>query len=924
MKRYITSIFMATLILSVVVVATAYILSQRVRIYKPPEQIIESGLPILFLVDEEQVYNPMVPYKNEIDAYEVGGSISLWESEGGPGLILSNNDIEALKYELIDPVSQNILDSGSIDLKSGAPYGNGLQIQLPKMMLLTGTSCVLKLEGVIDGQPLYYYQKLQIEANFQRQALSLAQKCHVAMLAGDKDISKWIKGLGNGGSFYEADENASVDILLWKGMSEKVKMNEPIPIITDYDLDQGTIEVALHFTVANRSNHEFAYWTFEEVYEIQIDGKETEIIGFSRTGNRQHESIYDEASGQWILDEGAPLPVKGEMTSNNGAYQAFVYKETLYMLEMGTNTLYQVMAFDQLDDDYILDEHRDFGIKLLALSDEGELDYIVYGYMAGGELQGFNGIQIRTYMPGGINKTMAFMETAHTTANIEEAFRSRTYWDGSLERYFFTLENQLYGCDFMKGEIGALLALDESARFLRNGIIYWQDSNKKDNMGLRMIDLKDPGLEEKKWFYLNRNIRVVDSGAEGLLVGTYQEKMTFEYLDGSLFYPYDRLAYLNRDGYVLEEIVAPPQQYFSDVMVDGETQAIGAGLYRLDIATASDPRNSRIRYAKVEDKTMGNLPAATVRSKQEGMMAEGMLTQSIQNEGTKQLRTAYAGDAKIDQVQYAKDAQITVSQMKLDKRIRTGSLYEAYVDSKRTGTWTTYQDTFTYIRNNPKSILYQLKPDGTRNLVYDGAYIETPNRLDVPTLSQKPELMRGCEVTSLAMFLSYCLDVKIIKMSVADRLIMDLSDYDDSQGWVKFGNMHRGFVGSLTDRSKPGLGVYIEPIHEMASEYIEEGLVDITGAGLDQMLYFLSKGSPVLVITPMTYTAITENQTEHWETPWGFMEVTYKEHAVVLVGYDETYVYFNDPLTGSTSKRSREQFAAGLDSMGRQGLTVWP
>jgi uncharacterized protein YvpB len=52
------------------------------------------------------------------------------------------------------------------------------------------------------------------------------------------------------------------------------------------------------------------------------------------------------------------------------------------------------------------------------------------------------------------------------------------------------------------------------------------------------------------------------------------------------------------------------------------------------------------------------------------------------------------------------------------------------------------------------------------------------------------------------------------------------------------------------------------------------------------------------------------------------MEVTYLEHSVVIVGYDETYVYLNDPQQGRIIKQPRISFEIGWENQGSQALVV--
>ena len=55
----------------------------------------------------------------------------------------------------------------------------------------------------------------------------------------------------------------------------------------------------------------------------------------------------------------------------------------------------------------------------------------------------------------------------------------------------------------------------------------------------------------------------------------------------------------------------------------------------------------------------------------------------------------------------------------------------------------------------------------------------------------------------------------------------------------------------------------------------------------------LEKGNPVWVITTANFTRVDNMQT--WKTPNGTIEITYSEHSVAVTGYDDKYVYLNDP-----------------------------
>ncbi|MBV6681466.1 C39 family peptidase [Bacillus thuringiensis] len=90
-------------------------------------------------------------------------------------------------------------------------------------------------------------------------------------------------------------------------------------------------------------------------------------------------------------------------------------------------------------------------------------------------------------------------------------------------------------------------------------------------------------------------------------------------------------------------------------------------------------------------------------------------------------------------------------------------------------------------------------------------------------MQQKPELMRGCEITSLSMILQFS-GVQVEKLELASKI-----KYVPFESNGRKGNMHKGFIGDIATFNKPGLGVYVEPILELAKLYVpDEKVVDLS------------------------------------------------------------------------------------------------
>ncbi|MGG3573378.1 C39 family peptidase [Bacillus gobiensis] len=186
---------------------------------------------------------------------------------------------------------------------------------------------------------------------------------------------------------------------------------------------------------------------------------------------------------------------------------------------------------------------------------------------------------------------------------------------------------------------------------------------------------------------------------------------------------------------------------------------------------------------------------------------------------------------------------------------------------------------------------------------------------NVPLINQldNPRLYNGCEITSLAMLLQYN-GFDVTKNELADKVKKVPLNYENG---LK-GDPNEGFVGNMEDG--PGLGVYHEPVYELARSYAGNRVTDLSGRDLNEMYKELSKGNPVWVITTADFTQVDD--IEQWETPNGKVEITYSVHSVVVTGYNEKSVFVNDPYGYKNRKVDRAPFEKSLNQLGKQMMVI--
>ncbi len=202
--------------------------------------------------------------------------------------------------------------------------------------------------------------------------------------------------------------------------------------------------------------------------------------------------------------------------------------------------------------------------------------------------------------------------------------------------------------------------------------------------------------------------------------------------------------------------------------------------------------------------------------------------------------------------------------------------------------------------------------------LYTGAGIE----LDVDYISQLPELVLGCEVTSLAMLMNYS-GYEVTKIELAENIEYDNTPYKVENGKKYFGDPSKGFLGNMYSSTQKGYGPNHEPIYRLLYKYAGDKALDLTGFEFDELYYYLEQNIPIWVITNTTLKRLDEGEFYTWETPEGkTITATNKEHSVLITGYDKEYIYINDPLNKDNHRVTKTDFIQAWEQMGKQAIVL--
>ncbi|PMD71171.1 C39 family peptidase [Companilactobacillus nuruki] len=168
-------------------------------------------------------------------------------------------------------------------------------------------------------------------------------------------------------------------------------------------------------------------------------------------------------------------------------------------------------------------------------------------------------------------------------------------------------------------------------------------------------------------------------------------------------------------------------------------------------------------------------------------------------------------------------------------------------------------------------------------VINGGQYKDADWISGVPLIAQRPELPNGCEITAVTMMLQYA-GANVNKMQLAYEM-------------PRSSNPEYGYIGQPWDST--GITIFPNALMHLVERYAGSAK-DLTGQGFDAIKYQINLGHPVVT----------------WNTLYGF-----PYHALVVTGYDQNYVYYNDCWANQTLQMGINQFINNWNTQNRRAIS---
>lgn len=423
----------------------------------------EAKCPVIWVKEDDQLINCMRANQSDPGFDAVYDTLTVLSEDRILPIVIKDFGTEAItvsyeirsmdRKELVDRQENIAFEKRAEEIYSEIKIENVLSYAKEYRLEITITTS--------DAMKLRYYTRIVPENKENaRQMLELAINFSERNFDYDEARQNTVyletDSTGNNSSLGEVNLKSSFDQLTYRGLDI-----EPIGIkdirLCNYDGKMG--EVKIIFT-ADRQIQEDKHELYEitESFVMRNGAERIYLMDY----HRNMEEVFNMSSSSFTGSRIMLGIGNGDFSiekSEAERYTAFVALRELFLVDSSEDSLVKVYTFRSGKDSGIRSNFYKHNIKIFRVDDDGNIDFLVYGYMNRGKHEAQTGISFNRYD----NKKNIITEMAYIPVNISyeelENDLSKLCHFGKNELLYLKIKDKVYSLD-IKNNYRVLIAQD--------------------------------------------------------------------------------------------------------------------------------------------------------------------------------------------------------------------------------------------------------------------------------------------------------------------------------------------------------------------------------------------------------------------------------------------------------------------------------
>lgn len=760
--------------------------------HKPEEVKVKMGqaaLPVVYMKNGDDRINELHGYTQDMDAvymrdsitpipdsYDVGFEVDLYKAV-----------VKKINYEVRSIDATNLVKKGEVsdwnnkegtitaDIKLDELVKSNTEYILILTISTENHDSIKYYTRILNEPDSYLNDQIKFVYDFNNLTFNKSQAEDLIPYL-EPDSSK-----NNNSNFGNVSINSTYKQVSWGNLAP-AKLIEPVITVNEQFGNIGSF--TLDYIITRQNGDDTEYYKVNEYYRVNIANEKAYLLDFERTVNQIFIPTATTVTKSKInlgIDQDLSVNFK---TNTDGNYICFSDVGDLWCMNTNANEITSVFTF--ADGDYSdirngFDQHE---TRVVNVDDEGNVEFLVYGYMNRGEHEGAVGVGLYKY--NSKEKTVdeiIFIPSSRPYQILDKTLGKLLYVSENNLLYLM-IDDKIYSVDITGNEyVEVASGLNEGNYVISydNSRVAWQAGGSVNNATeIKVLDLKTGGsqtvqAEDGKY------IKALGFLGDGFAYGVAN---TSDLLDGTLYMYEVRVVDKdnkiqkteNTEGiYYLSGVSDYNRINLSRVQKSGNTFTAIPDYLLYDISKKED-NETKVSTSSTDDK--------------KDQLSISFINKVVSSNTVKKLEP--------DSIVFNKSNKITIKSMISDKE-----KYYVYAKGKVAG-------------------------------IYDGiaGAINTANVLSGVVVDDEQQYIwvRGVKKTSALL--------SSISVTPASGDYAHLSA--SLEALLKYNGVSKGKVKDSLSAGKSAL--------EIINENLNNKGADLTGCSLTDALYFISSGQPLIAV----------------------------------------------------------------------------
>lgn len=361
----------------------------------------DAVLPEVMVQFGDVLTNRMYGYRQPMEADFVRDSVTPLDTTKKLTLVVNPYDtkVRNLSYEIRTSDGSKVMENRTIKgLDTGSDGYLRTEIEISSGLLMNQEYSLQITLSTNHGDAYYYTRVVSRSATYTEQYAKFADD--FVQMSLDKtqadNLAAYLETSDSASSrnFAGLNINSPLADISWGNLNPQLS-KAGIPVIKD--INETTASISIEYEIsAQNENGNTEYYLVTDFYRMRYDETRIRLLDFKRSASE----VFD-PSLSVISNSGLLLGVRSKdvdyLTNEDGSVTAFTQNGDIWSYVPDTGKFVEIFTFRKDTESDFRDARVEHDIKLLSVENNGDVDFMVYGYMNRGAHEGYSGVGIYHY-----------------------------------------------------------------------------------------------------------------------------------------------------------------------------------------------------------------------------------------------------------------------------------------------------------------------------------------------------------------------------------------------------------------------------------------------------------------------------------------------------------------------------------------------